>query len=117
MRVEGRECRLEIEWTSPGTEQDVRTARVRLRDPGTREVVLEKFSTLYPSAWGRQEIETAIREAYADARTRKRVETNGRWEGRTRDGVRIDGYLSYDGDEIATAFPVYSAPRPARRSR
>lgn len=117
MRVEGRACTLEIEWTSPGTEQDVRTARVRLRDPDSDRVVLEKFSTLYPSAWTARQIEAAIREAYADAKAGGKVEDSGRWQGRTRSGVRIDGYLSYDGDEIATAFPVYSPPRNARRSR
>ena len=111
MRVEGRDCRLDIEWTSPGTDKDVRTARVKLRDPETNRVVLEKFSTLYPSAWSEKEIEKAIREAYADAKARKRVADNGRWQGQTKQGQRIDGYLSYQGDSIATAFPVYSPPR------
>ncbi len=115
MRVDGRSCPLVIEWTSPGTDNDVRTARVKLLDPQTDRVVLEKFSTLYPSAWTHKRIEKAIREAYDDAKARKQVESNGRWEGRTKGGQRIDGYLSYNGDEIATAFPVYSPPRSQRR--
>lgn len=115
MRVEGVECDLEIERTSEGGEKDVRTARVRLRDPATGEVKAEKFSTLYPDAWTAEEIETAIREAYGDALKRKTVDRSGRWEGRTKSGVRIDGFMTRNGRAIASAFPVYIRPRGERR--
>jgi hypothetical protein len=114
MRVDGQDCRVRIEWTSPGTDNDIRTARVVLLDPRDGRVVREKSSTLYPSAWPASRIEAAIREAYADAVAQDRVDRNGRWEGRTRQGERIGGYLSYDGRFIATAFPYYSPPRGGR---
>jgi hypothetical protein len=106
LRASGRDCEVRVVWTSPGTDRDVRTARVELRDPESGRVVLEKFSTLYPSAWTPAQIETAIREAHGDARQRGQVERNGRWSGRTRAGLTISGYMSYDGQFIATAYPV-----------
>lgn len=114
IHVRGIACRVRFEPSSPGGPDDVRTARVRLRDPATDRVLLEKFSTLYPDSWDRRRIERAIREAYADALRRNRIDDDGRWEGRTRDGVRIDGFLSYDGTFIASAFPVYVRPRDQR---
>jgi hypothetical protein len=116
MRVDGRDCRVSIQWTSPGTDDTIRTARVLLLDPRSGQVVLEKSSTLYPSAWPPSRIETAIREAYADAVAQNRVERNGRWEGHTRKGERIGGYLSYDNRFIATAFPYYTPPPRGGRS-
>lgn len=117
MTHEGRRLRLIIEHTSPGGADDVRTARVYLVDPETDRVRLEKFSTLFPDTWDRKQIETAIREAYTDAVEHRSVDREGRWQGRTRGGVRIDGYLSYDGAFIASAFPVYVKPRDAREDR
>ncbi|GIW86740.1 MAG: hypothetical protein KatS3mg108_1064 [Isosphaeraceae bacterium] len=117
MMVHGRRCEVRFERTSPGGRDEVRTARVQLRDPETGRVVLDKFSTLFPDSWDRRRIEAAIREAYADALRRNRLDESGRWEGQTGDGVRIDGFLSYDGTFIASAFPVYERPRGDRRSR
>jgi hypothetical protein len=115
MKAEGVLCNVVFVQTSPGGKDDVVTARVELRDPETGDVVLEKFSTLYPASWSRERIEQMILEAHADARNRGRITDNCRWEGRTRDGMRIDGYMSYDRRAIATAFPVYVPPREGRR--
>jgi hypothetical protein len=114
MRVDGTLCFVEFLTTSPGGPNDVRQARVILRDPNTKRVVREKFSTLFPKAWKVADIEQAIREAYADAQKRDTIDDRGRWQGRTAKGLRIDGYLNYDGDAIATAFPVYQPPRGSR---
>jgi hypothetical protein len=115
MNARGRRCRVAFEPTSPGGPDAVRTARVQLRDPDSDRVVLDKFSTLFPDSWDRRRIERSIREAYADALGRNRLDDDGRWEGRARDGTRIDGFLSYDGTFIASAFPVYSRPRDQGR--
>jgi hypothetical protein len=117
MRHNGVVCNVVFVQTSPGGKVDVVTARVELRDPETKVVLLEKNSTLFPAAWDQTDIEKAIREAYADAKSKGRVEENGRWEGRTAKGVRIDGYLRYDRKGIATAFPVYVRPRGQGKSR
>ena len=50
----------------------------------------------------------AIREGYADAVQNHRIEEDGHFDGRSRSGVRIDGYLNPDGKSINTAYPVYS---------
>ena len=113
--VGNRAARVHIERAAGGPDE-VSTARIQLLDPKTREVLLEKSSTLYPDSWTPQEIEEAIREAYASALKKRTVDNRGRWQGRTADGVRIDGYLTYDGRGIATAFPVY-APRKQGSSR
>ena len=115
IRADGVLCFIEFRYTSPGDKDDVRTAQVRLLDPDSRRVVQEKFSTCYPVSWSRDQIERAIREAYADAEARRAVESNGKWEGRTSQGVRVGGYLSRDGDEIATAYPIYTPPRGRSR--
>lgn len=115
LKVDGVLCFVEFRYTSPGGAEDVRTAEVRLLDPESRRVVREKFSTCFPVAWEPERIERAIREAYTDARARRRIEDNGRWEGRTSDGVRIGGYLTRDGDAIATAYPIYTPPRGRSR--
>jgi filamentous hemagglutinin len=117
MEFDGVDCRVEFVTTSPGTDTDVRQARVFLKHPKTGRVVREKFSTLFPDAWSAAEIQRAIQEAYRDADRRGRVEDNGRWSGQTARGVRIDGYLTRDGRRIATAFPVYSPPRQNRSRR
>ncbi len=117
MDVNGKRCDVEFELTSPGGPRDVRTARVRLMDPRSNRVVLEKFSTLYPEAWNQRQIESSIREAFADALKNKTLDDDGRWQGKTRDGLRIDGFLSYDGTFIASAFPVYIRPRNDRGRR
>jgi hypothetical protein len=114
MEYDRVECDLEIKQTSPGGEKDVVTARIYLRDPKTKKVVAEKNSTLFPAVWKEAQIEAAIREAYAEAVQLDNVEDNGRWSGRTRAGVRIDGYLSRDNKRIATAFPVYIRKRGER---
>lgn len=115
LRVDGDLCFVEFRYTSPGGEADVRTAEVRLLEPKSKRVVREKFSTCFPVAWTPEQIEQAIREAYADAESSRQVEGNGKWEGRTSKGVRIGGYLSRDGDAIATAFPIYTPPRGRSR--
>ena len=110
MKVGDVVCKVEFVHTSPGGAKDVVTARVLLRDPATKKVLKEKSSTLFPAAWGKNDIEKAIREAFADAKSNNKVDKDGRWTGRGR-GVRIDGYLSRDGKAIATAFPVYQKPK------
>lgn len=114
MNYEGSDCDLEIKQTSPGGEEDVVTARIYLRDPQTKQIVAEKNSTLFPAAWKESQIEAAIREAYAQAVKNGDIEDNGRWTGRTKSGIRIDGYLSRDNKRIATAFPVYVRKRGGR---
>jgi hypothetical protein len=121
MRADGRICKVEFAQTSPGGPKDVVTARVMLRDPATGKVVREKFSTLFPSDWTRAEIEAAIREAYADAKRHNGVDREGGFHGHAR-GIRIDGYLTRDGEAIATAFPVMqsskkNAPQKKNASR
>lgn len=115
MKFEGKACELWFVYTSPGTADEVRTARVELRDPKSQRVLIEKFSTLYPKSWTEKQVEAAIREAYADAVQRKAIDSDGRWEGKTKAGMRIDGYMSANGKSIATAFPVYVRPRNDRR--
>jgi hypothetical protein len=107
LKFRGKDCDVEFEALSPGGRDDVRTAQVSLVDPRSKRVVAEKFSTLYPDSWDEAGIEAAVREAYADARGRRQINSDGRWQGRTKAGVRIDGFLSYDGTFIASAFPVY----------
>ena len=106
MEVDGKLCKLEIAQTSPGGKEDVVTAHIILRDPVTKKIVREKASTLFPAAWSKEQIEKAIREAYADAKANGGVEKDGRWGGEAG-GVRIEGYLTCDGGAIATAFPIY----------
>jgi hypothetical protein len=115
LKFEGKLCELWFLYTSPGGPDDVRTARVELRDPKSQRVLVEKFSTLYPKAWSEKQIEAAIREAYADACDRRQVGSDGRWEGRTKKGVRIDGFMTGDGKAIATAFPVMVRQRDQPR--
>jgi hypothetical protein len=105
MRVDGQVCKVEFVQTSVGGPKDVVTARVKLVDPATGKVVREKFSTLFPSDWTRAEIEEAIRAAYADAQSHNGVDRDGRFHGHAH-GIRIDGYMTRDGQAIATAFPV-----------
>ena len=116
MRVEGKMCDLEIKQTSPGGEKDVVTAKVILRDPASGKVVREKFSTLFPSAWTKADIEQAIRESYSYAKEHGGVDHNGEFHGRAR-GIKIDGYLTERGDAIATAFPVFQAPQKKTHSK
>ena len=111
LKVNNQRCEVKIEQTSPGGPDDVVQARVELVDPDTGRVVKEKFSTLYPSSWSEAEIVSAIREAYADAKQNHRVADDGHFDGHTRSGVRIDGYVSRDEKLINTAFPVYSRPK------
>ena len=109
MRLDGKLCNLEIRQTSPGGEKDVVTAKIILRDPASGKVVREKFSTLFPAAWGKADIEQAIREAYRYAKEHGGVAHDGAFHGRAR-GIKIDGYLTERGDAIATAFPVFQGP-------
>lgn len=108
MRVDGQMCKVQWVQTSLGGPKDVVTARVMLRDPVTNRVVREKFSTLFPSDWTRPDIEDAIRAAYADAKLHDGVDREGGFRGHAR-GIRIDGYLTRDGQAIATAYPVLQA--------
>ena len=117
MTYQNKSCELWFMYSSDGGPNDVRTARVELRDPKTQKVLLEKFSTLYPKAWTEPQIEAAIREAFADALDRKQVDSDGRWEGRTKSGIRIDGFLSSDRSSISSAFPVYIRPRNDQKRR
>jgi hypothetical protein len=110
LRVDGRLCDLEIRKTSPGGDKDVVTAKVILRDPATGKIVREKFSTLFPSAWDKDDILGAIRDAYSYALRHGGVDRDGKFHGRAR-GITIDGYLSEDRDAIATAFPVFQGSR------
>ena len=110
VRVDGKLCDLEIKQTSPGGENDVVTAKIILRDPDSGKVVREKFSTLFPAAWSKADIERAIREAYGYAKEHGGVERDGAFHGRAR-GIKIDGYLTDRGDAIATAFPVFQGSR------
>lgn len=110
IRYRGVLLDVEFRYTSEGDGQAVRTARVVLVDPKDKKVVLEKFSTCFPADWKPHDIEACIRDAYADAKARNRIERNGRWSGFAKDGKRIDGYMSYDGTFIATAFPVLPPP-------
>jgi hypothetical protein len=115
--VRGRPANVQFARTSPGGRNDVRTVRVQLIDPQTGKLVSEKSSTVYPDTWTAADIENAIREAYAYARSHRRIDSRGRWQGQTRNGIRIDGYMTFDGRGIATAFPVYVGRnvRPNRR--
>jgi hypothetical protein len=116
MRVDGKLCDLEIKQTSLGGEKDVVTAKIILRDPATGKVVREKFSTLFPSAWSKADIEQAIRAAYGYAKEHGNVDRDGGFHGRAR-GIKIDGYLTGRGDAIATAFPVFQAAQKKPRSK
>ncbi len=114
MLVDGKLCDLEIKQTSPGGDNDVVTAKVILRNPVTGKVIREKFSTLFPSAWNRADIEKAIREAYGYAKDHGSIDRDGGFHGQAR-GIKIDGYLTERGDAIATAFPVFqAAPKKPR---
>ncbi len=116
MRVNGKLCDLEIKKTSPGGEKEVVTAKVILRDPSTGKIVLEKFSTLFPSAWSKADVEDAIREAYAYAKAHDAIDGRGAFHGRTR-GIKIDGYLTERGDAIATAYPVFQGSQTKPRTQ
>lgn len=116
MKAQGKLCDVYFEYTSPGGPNDVRTARAQLIDPKSGDIILEKFSTLYPESWSVEDIEAAIREAYGDAKGRDAINQDGRWQGKGK-GIRIDGYLSNDNRRIATAFPVYQQPRRAPSNR
>jgi hypothetical protein len=94
MRIEGVECDLEIEGTSEGGEKDVRTARVRLRDPATKEVRAEKFSTLVAAATRDGLWPTFWRRMPSIPRARRRFSGGGplgAWESRRggSPGMRI----------------------------
>jgi len=117
MRIDGILCQVEIKQTSPGGENDVVTAKILLVEPSTGKIVREKFSTLFPAAWNKTDIEQAIREAYAYAKSHDGTDRDGGFHGRSR-GIRIDGYLTREKGAIATAFPVYQGPlakQPSRR--
>ncbi len=117
LEVDGVECEIQFRFTSPGGAKDVRTANVLVVDPASGRTVREKFSTLYPDAWTAGQIEDAILDAFEEARGRDQIEDSGRWQGRNRDGVRIDGYVTRDRRRITTAFPVYTSRRNDRRPR
>jgi hypothetical protein len=116
MRVDGKLCDLQIKQTSPGGEKDVVTAKVILRDPVSGKIVREKFSTLFPAAWSKADIEQAIREAYGYAKEHGGVDREGSFHGQAR-GIKIDGYLTERGDAIATAFPVFQSPQKKSHSK
>jgi hypothetical protein len=116
MRVNGALCDVVFTVTSPGGPKDITEAKVTVRDPQNDRVVAEKFSTLYPSSWTKDEIEQAIREAWTEAEAKGQVDRDGKWFGNTKSGVRIEGFLSYDQKSIATAFPRYQRPRRDNRN-
>ncbi len=107
MEVDGKKCKVEFAFQNKGGPQDVTTARISVRDPETRKVLREKFSTLYPAGWSKAQIETAIREAYQYARDNGGVEADGKWGGKCAAGFRIEGYVTRDKRKIITAFPIY----------
>jgi len=114
MRAGGKLCDVEIKVTSSGGDKDVVAAHVRLVDPDTGSTVREKNSTLYPAAWSEATIIAVIHEAYADAVKNHKVNDEGFFTGHAR-GLRIDGYLTRDGNKINTAYPVL--PASGGRSR
>lgn len=107
MEVEGKKCKVEFFFQNKGGPQEVTTARVQCRDPQTKMILAEKFSTLYPAAWTKEQIEKAIREAFFDAKENKGIDSDGKWGGTCGAGFRIEGYLSSNNKTITTAFPIY----------
>jgi hypothetical protein len=107
MEVNGKKCKVEFFFQNKGGPTEVTTARIQVRDPETKKIVGEKFSTLYPAGWTKQQIEQAIREAYHDAKESNDIDNNGKWGGKCGAGFRIEGYLSPNNRTITTAFPIY----------
>ena len=107
MEVEGKKCKVEFFFQNKGGPEEVTTARVQCRDPESRKILAEKFSTLFPAGWTREQIEKAIREAIYDAREEDGIEPDGKWGGTCGAGFRIEGYLAPNKKTITTAFPIY----------
>jgi hypothetical protein len=107
MEIDGKKCKVEFYFQNKGGPEEVTTARIKCTDPTTKMVLAEKFSTLYPAGWSKEQIERAIREAFQDARDDNAIDRDGKWGGTCGAGFRIEGYLSPNQKTITTAFPIY----------
>jgi hypothetical protein len=59
-------------------------------------------SSFFPKSWSRQKVMSEIRGAYENGT----IASNGKWDGISPSGVRIEGWLNSAGD-INTAYPIY----------
>jgi hypothetical protein len=105
--VDGIKGKVEFFFQNKGGPDEVTTARIEVRDPQTKKVLVQKFSTLYPAGWSKEQVEKAIREAFQDAKDDNGIEADGKWGGVCGAGFRIEGYLSPNKRTITTAFPIY----------
>lgn len=81
--------------------QGVYSARVEIYDSRDR-VWKKKFSTFFPDSMEREEVISAILNAYRHRVTSRKQP----WSGPSGHGFQIQGYLNRRGN-INTAFPVY----------
>ena len=90
-----------VKILSPANQSGVYTARVAIYDPGQKKWK-EKFSTLFPDSFSRDQVVETILYAWQHRRPGK----GSKWEGASGKGFVIQGYLNKRGN-INTAYPVY----------
>jgi hypothetical protein len=92
-----------IEGTrSPPDESGVYEANVMIEG-----IKKDRRSTFFPKDWTKEQVETAIEEAY---NTRKPRQRGGEFRGTTSSGMDITLRLDGTG-KLESAYPVYKGPR------
>ncbi|MBE7638363.1 hypothetical protein GUA87_16010 [Sneathiella sp. P13V-1] len=82
------------------------TAMIQIRDL-KNNTWKEKFSSMFPNTYSKQQVLDVILKAYRNADLRK----GQKWGGPSGKGYRIEGYLLRDG-RIITAYPIYRKTTP-----
>jgi Bacterial EndoU nuclease len=89
--------------TSPANSQGVYRGKVEILDSSSGQWIAKiPESSFFPKSWSRQKVMSEIRGAYENAT----ISSNGKWDGISPSGVRIEGWLNSAGD-INTAYPIY----------
>ncbi len=90
-----------VKLLSPANQSGVYTARVAIYD-AREQRWKEKFSTLFPDSFSRQQVIETVLYAWQHRRTGQ----SNKWEGPSGKGFTVQGYLNNRGN-INTAYPVF----------
>ena len=73
--------------------------KIGIRDPNDPSKIISKngFSTMFPEGWTEEKIKDEVEFAF-----QHRIEHGGVWEGITKSGVKVKGYL----EPKTTVFPI-----------
>jgi hypothetical protein len=89
--------------------EGVYIGRVEIRDPATGQWIPKTSnggqSTFYPDRMSAQDVEAAVRNAYADALRQNPDMPDGLWRGSSGQGFQIEGVVR--NGEIVTAYPIF----------